>query len=154
MRSMRLDKLIPVLLLAASAASAPCKITENTTTPAAGCPIAIQTFGQTFINPDLLGNFHMSFKNISDKPILGVVFHLDVMDAVGNLAPAAIAPQFTGKVAPGKGKSIAGNLLEYYQREPAVPGGRLYVETISFVDGSTWKDDGSKSCRMVIDDRR
>lgn len=140
MRPMRLNKLLPILLLASSAASA---LSQS-------CPVKIEYFGQQFLNTEVLGNFQARFKNVSDKPVLGVVFKLEVMDADGSFHLASSAPQWSGKIAPGKGKHIVGNITEYYQKEPPVPGGRLTVETVSFVDGSKWKGDG---CSMARDNR-
>lgn len=150
--------LVTAAVLAISAifsASASAKITENTTNPpAVNCPVQIEDFGQNLVNARLLGNFQLRFKNTADKQIIGITFHLDIMDAVGDFREAVTGIQYAGKVKPGKGVHLQGNSLDIPDgATDFVPGLRVYVEKVAFVDGSRWSDDGRMACRATEDYR-
>jgi len=150
------------VILAFAVLFAPCtfaKVVENTSA-SAGCPVEIRDFGVARPlggTSDALGhvwegNFSVHFKNSSERQILGIKFGVDVMDGVGDFRPALFDVSYSGgRVGPGKKGDDRWRVPEWNDGEPA--GSRLWVKKVAFTDGTTWVDDGTKSCRMTFDYR-
>ena len=135
-----------VVLLASAAISC---LAEAQAPP--NCPVEIKNSGTgpTFNQPYPRG-FSVNFVNQASSKLIGVKFSLEFMDAVGDFH-AYIFP-LTASVGekPGKGTSVGGAL-----NEAAAPqsyrGYRVTLEKAAFEDGTTWQDDGRKSCALAVD---
>jgi hypothetical protein len=113
------------------------------------CPIKIMGDG-----------VRVHFRNESDKPVTDVIFHTMVLDAVGDeyqhtdlgypsfVSESREEQTYSNKkgVNPGEAKAMVDNMTAYGKPDKGLQI-VIYTRAVKFADGTTWKDDGSHSCR-------
>jgi hypothetical protein len=115
------------------------------------CPVTIQS--------------DLHFTNASQQPITAIVFHTVRVNLVGeeqgptvdqaklmaalNTSPDSRSEQtYSAKkdgLQPGQAAKMSNNMAIYGRREKSVI--RIYARAVKFADGTTWKDNGSHSCK-------
>jgi hypothetical protein len=87
------------------------------------------------------------YENASNKPMTAEKFTYDFIDETGDEQNSLVRHELIAadKMKPGEKKS--GRFAQ------AIPEGRfgvhMWTESVKFADGTTWHDDGSRSCGIV-----
>jgi hypothetical protein len=125
-----MKRLIAVMLLTGSAFAAQ------------SCPVQVTSFGN-------YGNeFRITWENVSDKPTAGVRFGA-YYTSVGEKHDFLQMLDYNG---PPKGSPAYKNPFKYkpnhawYVLQDRTNSGGVWVEKVAFRDGTSWQDDGSRSC--------
>lgn len=95
-------------------------------------------------------DLHVIFRNITKKELRAYELSATFFDAVGNAHPSYHNFIATDKVKPG-GRGV-GQWNQSYNKANQGGGAQIVILKAKFADGSTWADDGSKSCRFKSDD--
>lgn len=82
------------------------------------------------------------FTNVSDKVIVGTKFSAYYTNAVGDKRESVNTFTTGDTVKPGKSKRVEFN--QYDTNSIKAPS--VYVLKVKFQDGTTWEDDGKRSC--------
>jgi len=99
----------------------------------------------------------VSFTNTTDKTISASKFGVVVFDSVGHRSDYVKTLGSTQEVKPGKGGKLSEETsIEYKSGARADDpqhrnGVQVYIVKMSFADGTSWVDDGSKSCASSIE---
>lgn len=120
------------------------------------CPVSFKVEGGAFGD-------HVHLKNLAAQPITGILFHSQRLNAVGEEVSATSdearakasfgipdhsEQTFSDRkgLAPNADGHMNDNMVFYGQRQK---GDQFvtYIRAVRFADGTTWKDDGSHSCR-------
>jgi hypothetical protein len=118
------------------------------------CPVTIlKVSGSAFGD-------RVHFKNQGNQPATAVIFRATLVDAVGDeVAPAsddALAKLltdrseqtfFSKKGLEANQEGQMNDNMRVYGHPGTGASEMYYVRAVKFADGSTWKDDGSHSCR-------
>jgi hypothetical protein len=88
----------------------------------------------------------VSFTNETKKKIDRAKFGLIVLDSDSSQAPYGKALTFSAGADPGKVVS-AEWALEMEKVDIEHLGETVYLQSVEFADGTTWKDDGKQQCR-------
>jgi hypothetical protein len=91
----------------------------------------------------------LSFTNETKKKISRAKFDLIVIDPDGSQNPYGKALTFSAGADPGKVAS-AEWALELDKVNLQHQGETVYLTSVEFDDGTTWKDDGNQRCRDDI----
>ena len=91
----------------------------------------------------------LSFTNETKKKIDRAKFGLIILDSTSSPAPYGKALTFNAGADPGKVTS-AEWALEMEKVDIEHLGETVYLESIEFADGTTWKDDGKQLCRDEV----
>ena len=91
----------------------------------------------------------LSFTNETKKKIDRAKFGLIVIEPDGSQAPYGKALTFSAGADPGKVVS-AEWALELDKVDIEHLGETVYLRSVEFADGTTWKDDGNQRCRDEI----
>lgn len=146
---------INTVLTLALLCATPCLAKGKTTNTSAdaGCPVEITNSsvstppaGELYIGY----RAYVDYKNNTTKKLIGEEFGLDVMSAVGDWSPYFGDLDMAANVKPGKRNF--NNSWRIYPGQ--ISGSRFYVKKLSFDDGTSWTDDGTKKCQFVRDNRR
>lgn len=150
-----------IALLALALSAALPVVAQNTAaTPAAKpenkCPIQFKSLMHGKDTPK--GSYvSFSYANTSDKIITSSTFGVVVFDAEGKRTDYNRTIGSTQEVKTGKsGKVSEETTIEYKSGSRADDpqhrnGVQVYIVKISFTDGTSWIDDGSKSCGSPIE---
>jgi hypothetical protein len=84
----------------------------------------------------------IKIENTSDKKIVDAEFGMTYLDAVGDPVNNVLDYSNDAKVKPGKDKTYIWTKKDSGRHSGSI----AWVKKILFEDGSTWSDDGSKSC--------
>ena len=118
----------------------------------AKCPISISHLMLPYnhVEGKSLPQVQLSFTNDTHQRIIKARFKLSVLDAQGSEQPYDQALTFTAGVDPGKTASSQWDL-------PATSvdihrtGEIVYLTSVRFQDGTSWKDDGNLRCEYKVD---
>jgi hypothetical protein len=88
----------------------------------------------------------LSFTNQTKKKIDRAKFGLIVLDSDSSPSPYGKALTFTAGADPGKVVN-AEWALEMEKVDIEHLGETVYLQSVEFADGTTWKDDGNQRCR-------
>lgn len=87
-------------------------------------------------------------KNDTPKVVVGAKFGVYTLDAVKDKHeyPLALVNEYKHK----PGKDVADfESLSLIGREDAEGGAIVWVQKVLYADGTTWEDDGSRSCQIA-----
>ena len=146
--ALALSVALPVV--AQNAPAVPEAKTENK------CPIQYKSLMHGKDKP--IGSYvSFSFTNTSDKTISASKFGVVVFDSEGNRKDYIKTLGNTQEVKPGKGGKLSEETsIEYKSGVKADDpqhrnGVQVYIVKMSFADGTSWIDDGSKACASTIE---
>lgn len=112
----------------------------------AQCPVEIHvaySFTCAVTAPNAHCNLRIAYKNTSNKEIAATKFGLNYYDSTGDFVRGPEYYSVKNKVKAGK-KTDA----YWFNPEHAGQGHEAWVQKVLFTDGSTWEDDGSRSCKL------
>lgn len=90
------------------------------------------------------------FTNAGSQPIARVVFQLSVLDSLGYLHDYPDDLTSRPQLDPGK-KKVSNWTLQPQLVDIHRAGETVLVKKVEFAEGNPWKDDGSESCKFVVD---
>ena len=140
-----------LVFLLAFCAAASCSAQTNPQTNPATCPVSYSRLEMPLRHRGggSTPMVQLSFTNETKKKINRAKFGLIVIEQDNSQAPYDKALTFTAGADPGKVVDAEWALqmdkinIEHY-------GETIYLTSVEFEDGTTWKDDGNQRCRDEI----
>ena len=115
------------------------------------CPIAISKvdpFAVVMFSAHSI-QLKITYQNTNSKEIVGANFGGTFFDS--NFQKSATSDAYISKerVKPGETKITGFSNVDMHKKIPGISNrkGEVYLLTATFADGSTWQDNGSKSCK-------
>lgn len=100
-------------------------------------------------NPSL-PRLQVRFTNVGKDSIAKVIFQLSLLDSAGYLHDYPNDLTFNEGVGQGK-KGISNWTLHPESVDIHRAGEVVVVKRVAFVGGNRWADDGSQTCKFVVD---
>jgi hypothetical protein len=139
------------VILLALCATASCKAQTNSPANPPTCPVSYSKLAMPIRHAGggSTPMVELSFTNETKKKSARAKFGLIVIESDNSQDPYGKALTFTAGADPGKVVSAEWALqldkvnIEHY-------GETVYLTSVEFEDGTTWKDDGNQRCRDEI----
>jgi hypothetical protein len=116
------------------------------------CPVVINRVNLTYShqgNPSI-PRLEVRFTNAGPQPIARVVFQLALLDNSGYSREYPDDLTSHVELEPGKEK-VSNWILQSQSVDIHRAGETVVVKKVSFAEGKPWSDDGSESCKFVVD---
>jgi hypothetical protein len=116
------------------------------------CPVVINQVNLTYShegNPSV-PRLEIRFTNAGPQPIARVVFQLALLDGSGYSHEYPDDLTSNAELEPRKEK-VSNWTLQPQSIDIHRAGETVVVKKVSFAEGNPWSDDGSESCKFVVD---
>ena len=117
------------------------------------CPISLNRLDLRYNHAggESVPQVKLAFVNRTDKTIGAMTFSLSILDSEGNPHPYFQNLTYRRDVPPGPQQRSHTWTLDTSNVDMHHTGENMTLLEVDFGDGSSWKDDGSESCTLLVD---
>jgi hypothetical protein len=121
--------------------------------PRSKCPISLNRLDLRYNHADgqSTPQLKLAFANQTDKTVAGMTFSLSILDSEGNPHPYSENLSYHRDVPPGSQQHSHTWTLDSSSVDMHHTGESLTLLQVQFADDSSWKDDGSQACTLLVD---
>ena len=117
------------------------------------CPVSLNRLDLRYNHAggESLPQVKLAFVNQTDKTIADMTFSLATLDSDGNTRPYTETLSYRHDVPAGTQQRSHTWTLDPANVDMHHTGESMTLLEVQFADNTTWKDDGSQACTLVVD---
>lgn len=125
----------------------------QSTTPPPKCPISLNRLDLRYNHAggQSVPQLKLAFANQTEKTLTSITFALSVLDVQGNPHPYTENLTFRRDIPPGNQQRSHTWNLDPASVDMHHTGESLTLLEAGFADGTSWKDDGTQTCTLLVD---
>lgn len=122
-------------------------------TPPPKCPISLNRLDLRYNHAggQSVPQLKLAFASQTEKTLTSMTFALSVLDAQGNPHPYTENLTFRREISPGNQQRSHTWNLDPASVDMHHTGESLTLLEVDFADGTSWKDDGTQTCTLLVD---
>ena len=121
--------------------------------PRPKCPISLNRLDLRYNHAggQSIPQLKLAFTSHTDKTITSMTFSLSILDSEGNPRPYSENLSYHRNVPPGDQQRSHAWTLDSTSVDMHHSGESMTLLAVQFADDSSWKDDGSQACTLLVD---
>jgi len=117
------------------------------------CPVSLNRLDLRYNHAggQSLPQLKLAFTNQTEKTIADMTFSLSILDSEGNPHPYIDNLSYRRDVPPGNQQRSHTWTLDAASVDMHHTGENMTLLEVQFADNTSWKDDGSQACSLLVD---